>query len=125
MVQLDASPTPEDSSDDFPEQDVLSAEVGTEVFDETLSRNAVPDTACRRSLVGAYTLGRLEAHLKKQGYQVKRVKGNSTFRFGNAGTLVSQEVAILPCCLGGKKFLVKASILPDEGRLSAIQRKMR
>lgn len=111
----DASPT----QDNSPEE-VLSVDDSAECFDQALATNAVPDTACRRTLIGAYTLGKVEEHLQKQGYQVKRVKGDSTFKFGNAGTLVSREVAILPACLGGKRFLVKASILPGDGQFTPL-----
>ena len=101
----------------FSPEEVLSAESGLAGCDDPeLGRCAVPDTACRRTLVGAYTLLILEQHLKRQGYRVVRKRGESEFRFGNAGTLVSREVAIIPACVGSRKFLIKAAVLPGTGQ---------
>ena len=38
------------------------------------------------------------------------------FRFGNAGTIVSRETVLLPACVGNRKFLIKASVLPEGGK---------
>ena len=56
----------------------------------------------------------------KQGYKVRRVPGEFSCRFGNSGTLVSREIAVLPACLGGKHFALKASILPNEGKCTPL-----
>ena len=54
----------------------------------------MPDTACRRTLVGARTLLRIEEGLKGQGLSVQRAQVQNAFRFGNAGTLESTEDGI-------------------------------
>ncbi len=46
-----------------------------------LARAGVPDTACRRTLVGAYTLAELEAHLEKFGLRVHTRSERNEFRF--------------------------------------------
>eukprot|EP00435_Cladocopium_sp_Y103_P064391 s36_g26.t1 len=83
------------------------------VDDPILSECAVPDTACRRTLVGAYTLQGLERHLRRQGMSVSRRAEISEFRFGNSGTLTSHEAVIIPAKLGSRKFLIKAAVLPS------------
>lgn len=76
--------------------EVLSAEaeVSFSGFDPALSRNAIPDTACRRTLIGSYTLRQLEQHLLKQGKIIIKRNEKHEFRFGNNGALISKEVAI-------------------------------
>ena len=83
------------------------------VDDPILSECAVPDTACRRTLVGAYTLQGLESHLRRQGMSVSRRAEISEFRFGNSGTLTSHEAVIIPAKLGSRKCLIKAAVLPS------------
>ena len=83
------------------------------VEDPILSECAVPDTACRRTLVGAYTLQGLERHLRHQGMSVSRRAEISEFRFGNSGTFTSHEAVIIPAKLGSRKFLIKAAVLPS------------
>ena len=102
--------------------EVLSADAGAESGepDLILASHAVPDTACRRTLIGEYTLSMLGQHLKRQGCDVQKRKGKSEFRFGNAGILVSREVAIIPACVGGKRLLIKASILPGSGQYTPL-----
>ena len=103
-------------------EEVLSADAGEVPGDPDmiLASHAVPDTACRRTLIGEYTLGMLGQHLKGQGYEIQRRKGKSEFRFGNAGILVSREVAIIPACVGGKRLLIRASILPGSGQFTPL-----
>lgn len=99
-------------------QEALSAEdlgFSKDGFDEILSRNAVPDTAYRRTLIGAYTLRRLEQHLLKLGKIIIKRSEHSEFRFGNNETLISKEVAIIPACVQGRRLLIKAAILPAGG----------
>lgn len=85
-------------------EEVLSAEASGECFDEALATNAVPDTACRRTLIGAYTLGRLEEHLKKQGYQVKRVKGNLPSNLVMRGPLFLEKLLFYLLAWGENGF---------------------
>ena len=100
--------------------DVMTQECESAVFSKgsvgALGRVAVPDTACRRTLVGAYTLQLLESHLADQGLKTHRRREISEFRFGNSETLISRECVILPACIGSNRFLIKASILPGKGR---------
>lgn len=86
--------------------------------DPKLSLCGVPDTACRKSLVRSRTFENIEKKLFDQGYEKSRVR--SEFRFGNAGTLVADQVALLPAAIDGRKTIVKAAILPDEGSITPI-----
>ena len=109
------------------EQDVLSAvaegaqpsSVG--VFDRSaaefaaLDEHAVPDTACRKTLVGEYTLLGMEAKLKARGWSVHRFGETNEFRFGNAGTITSTEVARIPIHIGRSRLVVNAAVLPGTG----------
>ena len=97
----------------FHEGDVLSAEEIRK--DKHLTLCGVPDTACRKTLVGAETLKRIESHLKGFGLKTSRARVHSEFRFGNAGTLTSEEAVLLPANIAGKRVVVRAAILPDEG----------
>ena len=85
-----------------------------------LGRVAVPDTACRRTLVGAYTLQLIESHLADQGLKTHRRREISEFRFGNSETLIGRECVILPACVGRHKFLIKTSILCGKGRNTSL-----
>ena len=100
--------------------DVLTQECESTGFSNdnvgALGRVAVPDTACRRTLVGAYTLQLLESHLADQGLKTHRRRAISEFRFGNSETLISRECVILAACVGRHRFLIKASNLPGKGR---------
>ena len=51
----------------------------------------VPDTACRRTLVGAYTLSCNKKRLRKQDLKVKRRGEQAKFKCGNSGTLLSHS----------------------------------
>ena len=71
---------PERQSDDSPlfaAEEVLSAERPDAAESDMTWRSAVPDTACGRTLVGAYTLQMLEQHLGNQGYRVVKRRGKS------------------------------------------------
>lgn len=85
------------------------------LHDSSLTTCGVPDTACRKTLVGKETLHRIEAQLLKRGMKVKRAKVSNEFRFGNAGTLQSHEVAMIPGHIAGKRIVVKAAVLPGSG----------
>ena len=109
------SPTPESQSDTFVTVEVLvnDQDAQMSVFDDATENVAVPDTACRRTLIGAYTLRRLEQHLGSQGLKVIRRSEPSEFRFGNDQTLTSTEAVILPACVHGRRFLIRAAMLPQ------------
>ena len=49
------------------------------------------------------------------GLRVIRRQERNEFRFGNPGTLVSEEVAQIPIWLGRKRVVVHAAILPGSG----------
>ena len=80
-----------------------------------LACHGVPDTACRRTLIGEAVLRRMSLVLGKSGLRVRFVAETHDFRFGNAGTLRSVRSAMIPVCIGGKKFVVKAAVLPGTG----------
>ncbi len=54
--------------------------------------------------------------MSKQGLKVKKAKVSNEFRFGNAGTLILHEVAMLLAVIGGRRLVVKAAVFPDEGQ---------
>ena len=113
----DDGPSPEKS---YQGEEVLSVDQQGESFDPILGTCAVPDTACRRTLIGSYTLQQLEKFLRNQGYKTIHQQGESEFRFGNAGTLVSKEVVILPANIGGKNLLIRAAVLPGSGQYTSL-----
>ena len=80
-----------------------------------LDSHAVPDTACRKTLIGEAVLSRMELRAKELGWKVVRKPCKAVFKFGNAGSLTSEEAAIIPCMIGGRKLLLKASVLPGSG----------
>ena len=57
----------------------------------------------------------MELKAKEQGWKVVRKPCRAVFKFGNAGSLTSEEAAIIPCMIGGRKLLLKASVLPGSG----------
>ena len=65
--------------------------------------------------MGEHTLGRIEKQLLKFGFRSRRVSVRSEFRFGNAGTLVSEESVLLPAKIAGRRLVIRAAILPREG----------
>ena len=65
-------------------EEVLSE--GMFTSDPKLSLCGVPDTACRKTLVGSRTIENIEKKLFDQGYKVEKSGVCSEFRFGNAGT---------------------------------------
>ncbi len=75
----------------------------------------MPDTACRKSLIGEAVLGANEQNLKAHGQYVKRVPAEHKFRFGNAAVLETLEAAIIPLGKGGELIKVQVVILPDQG----------
>ena len=109
------------------EEDVLRAvgggAVGSSFFEiyhsepdvAALSEYAVPDTACRRTLIGEAVLRDLEDKLSDRGLRVVRRVEQNEFRFGNAGTLKSETVAQIPVTLGERRVVVHAAVLPGSG----------
>ena len=113
---ISGSPTPESAREVFFHEAHVNDRLHNgpifENVDESLGEAAVPDTACRRSLVGQYTLAQIESRLSNQGLKIVRKEDRAEFKFGNSQTLVTRETAIIPACLGGRKFLIRAAILP-------------
>ena len=104
--------------DDLRRQEVLNAEgiVDEEgSFDEVLAQCGVPDVACRRTLVGAYVLRHIADRLAAQGLSVRKAKCRNSFRFGNDGILVIEEVAMFPARIGKKVMCIQAAVLGGHG----------
>ena len=80
-----------------------------------LGSHAVPDTACRKTLIGDYTLREMERHVEQLGGTVCGRHEVNTFRFGNSGELVSSEVAMIPSNIGGRNVVIHAAVLPGAG----------
>ena len=80
-----------------------------------LDRHAVPDTACRRSLIGERVLKRLEAHVRAAGLYVARRPRVTMFQFRSAGTVKSVEDAAIPCVIGNRKVAFQVAVLPVPG----------
>ena len=98
--------------------EALSAEDGEvkEVYmSAALDRHGVPDTACRRSLIGEHVLEKLEKNLNQHGVQVLRKPARNIFKFGNSETLVSKEVAVFECNIGHRRVVRKVAVLPGSG----------
>ena len=107
VVQSERRPKPEIFQDIFEGQDLLS-----EGLDPLLTSCGVPDTACRRTLVGEETLRGIEVVLRGNGMGVKKAKVSNQFRFGNSGTIQSDESVLLPANVCGNRFVIKAAVLP-------------
>ena len=88
---------------------------GAASSDPFLAECGVPDTACRRTLVGAYTLSCIERLLAGQGFRIRRASERNDFGFGNNGTLTSEEVAIIPARVGPRIILIRAAVLKGTG----------
>eukprot|EP00435_Cladocopium_sp_Y103_P061432 s737_g23.t1 len=105
------------------EQEVLSAihEGAQPVFSSSdaqvagLDAHAVPDTACRRTLIGEYVLSAMESRLNQLGLRVTRHEEENDFRFGNSGVLKSRQVARIPVTIGSKRLIIHAAVLPESG----------
>ena len=66
-------------------------------------------------MVGSGTLALIEGNLSKKGLKVQKARVSNEFRFGNNGVLTSDMMALIPAVLGGKRFIIKAAVLPKEG----------
>ena len=80
-----------------------------------LECHGVPDTACRRSLIGESVLDRVEEKIRGRGERVVRRPHVSVFKFGNSGELTSHEVACIPCRIGGRRVIMQVAVLPGSG----------
>ena len=80
-----------------------------------LAEHGVPDTACRRTLIGQSVLQRMSSMLRKSGLKVRIVPECHEFKFGNAGVLKSTMSALIPVCFGGKQLAIRAAVLPGSG----------
>ena len=54
--------------------------------------------------------------LADQGLSVRRARCRSHFRFGNAGTLISEQIAIFPARIPKKVVCIKAAVLEGRGQ---------
>ena len=81
----------------------------------SLSTHAVPDTACRKTLVGQETLKGIEAELKKAGRSVRYVVDRNVFRFGNSECLETDISVLIPAQFGRKLVVVRAAVLKSNG----------
>ena len=79
-------------------------------YDADLERHGVPDTACRRSLIGEQDLNRLERYVIREGNKVIRRPCSMTFKFGNAGNL-----KLVPCSIAGGRVVLQLAVLPGTG----------
>ena len=80
-----------------------------------LACHGVPDTACRRTLIGESVLGRMSGVLSESGLKILQVPECHEFRFGNAGVLKTNKAALIPISLGGRQLAIKAAVLPGSG----------
>ena len=87
----------------------------SEQYDADLERRGVPDTACRRSLIGEQVLNRMERYVIREGNKVIRRPCTMTFKFGNAGNLTSTEIALVPCSIAGRRIVLQLAVLPGTG----------
>ena len=88
---------------------ILIAEIGS------LAEHAVPDTACRKTLIGEYTLQGVEQCLRRRGLRVEWVAEENEFRFGNAGLIHAKWVVKIPLKLGSTAVMMHAAVLPEGG----------
>ena len=88
---------------------------GSEQYMAPLDSHGVPDTACRRSLIGEAVLKKLEDRVRQLGDRVVRKPCVSEFKFGNSGLLTSTEVARIPCRIGHRRVVLQVAVLPHPG----------
>ena len=105
----------EDTSDVARSSEAYMAVCDEPVEYAALSTHAVPDTACRRALIGARVLQGLESELRKKGLRVRYLDERHEFKFGNAGKLQTRQSVVIPACIGGKLIALKAAVLPEAG----------
>ncbi|CAL1167422.1 unnamed protein product [Cladocopium goreaui] len=83
--------------------------------DCSLSTHAVPDTACRKTLVGQQTLEGIENELGLRGKKVHRFDDENVFRFGNDGCLKTVESVLIPVMFKHRSVVIRAAVLPGKG----------
>ena len=83
--------------------------------DCSLSTHAVPDTACRKTLVGQQTLEGIESELRLRGKKVHRFEDENVFRFGNDGCLKTSESVLIPVTFKHRSVVIRAAVLPGKG----------
>ncbi|CAE7563942.1 TY1B-PL [Symbiodinium natans] len=88
---------------------------GSEAYMADLATHGVPDTACRRTLIGEAVLQRMSEVLGRVGLQVLFVRERHEFKFGNAGLIQTDRAAIIPVRLGSRQLAIKAAVLPGSG----------
>jgi hypothetical protein len=86
----------------------------------SLSTHAVPDTACRRTLVGKEILRGIEAELKQVGKKVRYFGEKNVFKFGNNKCLESRVSVLIPVQFGGRSVVIKAAVLPGKGAVTPL-----
>ncbi|CAE7033038.1 unnamed protein product, partial [Symbiodinium sp. CCMP2456] len=87
----------------------------SEAYMADLASHGVPDTACRRTLIGESVLSKMSDVLSESGLRVREIDEEHEFRFGNAGVLRTTKTALIPISLGGKRLAIKAAVLPQSG----------
>ena len=80
-----------------------------------LSTHAVPDTACRKTLVGEQVLKDMETKLKEKGKRLRFVRESNVFRFGNSECLDTDWTVLIPAQFGHKSVVIRAAVLPHKG----------
>ena len=83
--------------------------------DCSLNTHAVPDTACRKILVGQQTLEGIENEVKLRGKKVHRFSDKNVFRFGNDGCLKIVENILIPVIFKHRSVVIRAAVLPGKG----------
>lgn len=81
----------------------------------SLFSHAVPDTACRRTLVGEVTLKGIQDKLKEIGRRVRYVEEKNVFRFGNNECLETCWSVLIPVKFGPRPVVIKAAVLSGQG----------
>ena len=105
--------------DDAPERaqssDAYMAECSDDVECASVTTHAVPDTACRRTLIGQRVLEGLVKELGRRGLRVRYMDEKHEFKFGNAGKLRTTQCVVIPACIGDRLIALKAAVLPNAG----------
>ena len=86
----------------------------------SLATHAVPDTACRRTLVGERTLRSIETELRLEGKKVRYFDERNVFKFGNNECLEATKSALIPVQFGHKSVVLKAAVLPGKGAVTPL-----
>ena len=84
-------------------------------YDCSLSTHAVPDTVCRKTLVGQQTLEGIESELRLRGKKIHRFEDKNVFRFGNDGCLKTSESVLIPVTFKHRSVVIRAAVLPGKG----------